>query len=129
MNHIKAFISGLVVPSIILPLVVVIAMETGKGQVLTHPFIHFIPWIWGIWNVLYFAFFKDFLPKNLEASLLITGAVLGLLIAIYGVFVLNIPSAVGLPPPLHDIPLIAAPILYAILWRYVVHPINQLLGV
>lgn len=129
MNDLKAFISGLVVPSVILPIIVIVAWETGREQVLTIPFLHFIPLIWGGWNVLYFKYFKEILPENLDLSLLITGAVLGLLVALYGVFQLHLPELLGLPVSMHLLPLIVAPVLYAVLWRYLVHPLNNLLKI
>ena len=60
MKYFRAFIAGLVLPSIILPIFLCIALAAGKSQILTIPFLHFIPVIWGIWNILYFSFFKKF---------------------------------------------------------------------
>ena len=127
-KYIKAFIAGITLPSLLLPLLLSIAWFLGKFQILNIFFLHFIPIIWGIWNVLYFAFFQEILPKNLNVRLLITGAVLGLIIASYGVFWLNIPAVVGLPPSLHYLPLVVVPILYAVLWLYAVKPLNDLLN-
>lgn len=128
MRYFRAFISGLVIPSIILPFVLFIALSLGKSQVLAIPFLHFIPLIWGIWNILYFAFIKDILPGELNLRLLITGAVLGFLIAFYGVFWLNLPEIIGLPNQIKYLPILIAPILYAILWKFCVKPLNDLLG-
>lgn len=129
MRYLKMFIAGMTVPSIILPLLMLIVHGLGKSQILTIPFFHFIPWIWGIWNILYFVFFFKYLPQNTSLRLLITGAVLGLLVAAYGVFVLKIPSLVGLADCCNYLPLLIGPILYAILWRFLVGPLNHLLGI
>lgn len=128
MNHLRAFIAGIVLPSIVLPLLLCLALTIGKPQILSLPFLHFIPLIWGVWNILYFAFFKDFFPKDKNQRLMLTGAILGLLIVIYGIFWLNIPAIIGLSPSLHYLPLIVGPLLYAILWRFVVGPLNELLN-
>lgn len=127
MQSFKAFVAGLVVPSIILPVLLCIAIGLGKPQILNIAFIHFIPIVWGIWNVLYFAVFKKILKCNLSCRLLLTGAILGLLVATYAVFWLQVPAIIGLPSSLFYLPLIGAPILYAILWRLCVKPLNDLL--
>lgn len=127
MHSFKAFMAGLVVPSIILPVLLCIAIRLGKPEILNIVFIHFLPIIWGIWNVLYFALFKKFLNCNLNCRLLLTGAILGLLVAIYAVFWLQVPTILGLPSSLFYLPLAGAPILYAILWRLFVKPLNDLL--
>lgn len=129
MKYIKMFIAGIAFPSTLIPFLLLTAQGFGKTQALTIPFLHFIPLIWGIWNILYFTFFLRLLPKNRTMSLAITGAVLGFLVALYGVFVANIPQLLGFPQYYGYFPLIMAPILYAIVWVYIVDPINHLLGI
>lgn len=126
MKYVRAFIAGIIVPSVLLPFVLLIAVLNGRGAVLTVPILHFIPMFWGIWNVLYFAF-KDSLPNQLDLRLLLTGAALGLLVAILGVFWVHLPTMMGMDQ-LEYYPLLAAPIIYAILWRFVVKPFNDLMG-
>ena len=128
MKYVKAFIAGLVVPSILIPILLSIAITVEKPQVLDILFLHLLPIIWGIWNVLYFVVFKHF-SDNKNARLLLTGAVLGFGVAIYGVFVLNIPALLGFPSYMHYVPLVAAPIVYAILWRVAVSPVNHVLDI
>lgn len=127
MKWLKAFIAGIVVPSIILPILVLILNYLGKTQVLTHPFLHFIPVIWGLWNIFYFLYLKNVLPENQDTRLLITGAILGFLITFYGIFWLNIPQLIGLPDQIRYLPLIVGPLLYAVLWRYLVKDLNNIL--
>ncbi len=130
MRYLKIFISGLVVPTVLLPFVLLIASEPGKSQLLTIPFIHFLPLIWGVWNILYFSCFVGFLPENRTVSFIITGAILGFLVACYGVFILNIPTLLGLPPNMYNyLPLIIGPIVYAIFWGALVEPLNRVLGI
>lgn len=129
MKYIKMFIAGLTFPSVLLPCMLLMAWAFGKTQIFTIPFLHFIPVIWGIWNILYFTCFLKVLPQNSTVRLLITGAVLGFLIAAYGVFVVNIPKLMGLPVSFTYLPLIFAPVLYAIFWLFIVRPLNRLLGI
>lgn len=128
-KYIKIFIAGIAFPSAFLPLLLLIAWAFGKTEIFTIKFLHFLPVIWGIWNVLYFILFLQFLPKNTTLRLLITGGVLGCLVAVYGVFALNIPGVIGLPQSLIYLPLVIGPILYAICWLFIVKPLNQLLGI
>lgn len=128
MIYLKAFIAGIVVPSIILPILLFIAFYSGHPQILTIPFLHLIPILWGVWNILYFAIFKQFLPGNITVRYLITGAVLGLIVALIGVFWLDIPTILGFPERYQYWPLILGPILYAILWWLFVKPLNAILG-
>jgi len=127
MNLIKAFVAGIVVPSILLPFMMLGALAFGKPQVLTLVFLHFIPLVWGIWNVLYIAFFKRLFPGDANTRLQVAGGVLGLLVAIYAIFHLELPSLLGFSGWFYYVPLIAAPIVYAIVWRYLVKPLNTLL--
>lgn len=127
MKLLKSFIAGIVVPSIILPIIILLAVYLGKSQILTIPFLHFIPVIWGIWNMLYFTVFKNILPENQDTRLLITGALLGFLIAAVGIFYLDIPHLIGMPDQLHYLPLIVGPLVYAVLWRFLVKDLNHIL--
>lgn len=129
MKYVKIFIAGLTLPSILLPLFLCIALIFGKSQILTIPFLHFIPLIWGFWNVLYFVFLREILPGNANTRLFLTGAILGLFIAIYGVFWLNIPILLGFPHSLNYLPLILGPIIYGFLWLFIVKPLNELLAI
>jgi hypothetical protein len=128
MEHLRAFIAGIALPSVLVPILMYIALAVGKPQLLSVPFIHVIPLLWGIWNVLYFAFFKRFFPRDINMRLLLTGALLGLLVALYGIFWIHLPTILGFPHYLRYMPLIAIPIVYALLWRYVVKPLNGVLG-
>ncbi len=126
MKWLKAFIAGIVVPSIILPIVVLLASYLGKAQILTVPFLHFIPVIWGLWNILYFAFLKNFLPENQDLRLYITGGILGFLVAVYAVFWLDVPHLIGLDS-IRYLPILLGPVLYAVLWRFLVKDLNHIL--
>lgn len=129
MNDVRAFAAGITLPSIILPIALYIALVTGQPQVLNVIFLHLIPLIWGIWNILHVIFFHKWLKKEPNVEWSASGAILGLLIATVGIFWIHVPSLTGIPQSLTYLPLIAAPIVYALLWRFVVKPLNNLLGV
>jgi hypothetical protein len=127
MKWLKAFIAGIVVPSIISPIVLGIASYLGKTQVLATPFVHFIPVIWGLWNILYFAFLKNLLPEDVDTRLWITGGILGIVLSIYAVFLAHLPDSFGLVGALRYLPLLVGPVLYAVLWRFLVKDLNYIL--
>lgn len=127
MNLVKAFVAGVAVPSILLPFLLWGALAFGKPQVLSIAFLHFIPLIWGVWNILYIAVFKRVFPGDANTRLQVAGGVLGLLLAIYAIFHAELPSLLGFSGWLYYLPLIAAPIVYAIIWRYLIKPLNTLL--
>lgn len=127
MNLVKAFIAGIVIPSLLLPAGLYYAFFSGHREILEFPSVHLLPLVWGIWNALYFASFKHFFLDHENRGLWITGAVLGLLVACYGIFYLHI--AFFGHPHVHYIPLVLAPIVYGILWRFGVKPLNHLLGI
>jgi hypothetical protein len=130
MNLLKAFVSGMILPSFLVPFVLVFfALFLQRKDILGVLFIHIIPLFWGIWNVLYFALFRRIFTGNENTKLLMTGGLLGLIVAIIGVFWLHLPSLLGLTGYEKYFPLIGVPIVYAILWRFVVKPLNALVGI
>ncbi len=129
MKYLKIFIAGITFPSVLFPFLILAAWAFEKSQYITNPFLHFVPLIWGIWNILYFACFLKVLPENSTIRLLLVGGILGFLVAVFGVFGLNVSVLLGLPKSLTYLPLILAPILYAIFWLFIVNPLTHLLGV
>jgi hypothetical protein len=129
MNYLRAFIAGLALPSILLPFLFLAAAEGGKAEIGTLPFFHFLPLIWGLWNVLDVALFRKWIPFPTRTRLLLIGACLGLLVVLIGIFYLHLPSLLGFPASVQYLPLIVGPILYALLWRFFVKPLNALLQV
>lgn len=128
MKYFRTFVAGLVVPSIILPFGMATLSLLGKQQALSHSFLYFMPIIWGIWNLLYFLLFKWlFLVIPVNPRLYLVGGLLGLLVAFLAVFTFDLPEEMGLPHYLKYAPLIAAPIIYAFVWRYIVKWLNEML--
>lgn len=125
MIYIKAFIVGLAIPSILLPLILYGAVGAGKPEVLNILILHALPLIWGLWNILFLLFFRWLEPRNVGASYLLMGGLLGLFIAIYGVFGLDLPGLLGVRPPVSYFPLVLVPLVYAFLWRLFIRPLNE----
>ncbi|MEX1013291.1 MAG: hypothetical protein WD595_07050 [Waddliaceae bacterium] len=129
MTNIRAFISGIVLPSILLPLILSVAVYLERPQLSEVLFVHYLPIIWGVWNIIYFAGLRESLPGSQDVKLMLTGLILGLLVAIVAVFFVDLPEAMGLEGNAVYIPLVLGPILYAILWWLVVNPLNKIVGV
>ncbi len=128
MTYLRALIAGSFFPAMILPIIMSILSYFGKEDVLGVLVLHYMPWVWGIWNILFFAFLKDHFGKSEAVQYLLPGAILGLFVALYGVFILGIPAMLGFPPDWTYAPLVVAPIVYALLWQFVVRPLNRVVG-
>lgn len=132
-KFVKAFIAGMALPAIFLPLAYTILYFYVHGPFAAHAlqFIPmFLPLAWGLANAIYIKLQEESSPKGVNSGLIVTGACLGFLVAVFGVFIIHVPSMVfGHASSLQYLPLVLVPIIYAILWRYVVKWINKLLGV
>ncbi len=128
MKYIKAFISGMIFPSILIPFALWAALLLGRPQAALMPFIHFVPLIWGLWNVFYFAFLQKTLPFGRSIRHLITGAILGLIMAIIAMFGFNLSAVMHLSKEFAYSSLIIVPVIYALFWVFIVKPLNDLVG-
>ncbi len=129
MNTIKAFMVGIFFPSLIIPFVLLILNCLNLNKVIFMIYVHFIPLLWGVWNVLYFWICRHFLPEDEMASSILTGGSLGILVALVAIFWADLPEMFGFEGGIQYIPLVVAPILYAIIWVLVVTPLNKALGI
>jgi len=128
--YIKAFIAGLAFPASLLPIVYAILYVSGHRAVINVPlqfFPLFLPLVFGVWNILYFAMGKCCPVKGRYLRLWVTGAILGFLVALLGVFVIGLPTLLfGFTGALRYLPLVIVPILYGVIWRYIVGNLNEL---
>ncbi|NGX57873.1 MAG: hypothetical protein K940chlam3_00770 [Chlamydiae bacterium] len=129
MNTIKAFMVGIFFPTLIIPFALLLHYWLGYQNVIYLIFVHFIPIIWGIWNVLYFWICRHFLPADETMSGILTGGSLGIVVALIAIYWGDLPEILGLKGGIQYFPLVVAPILYAIIWVYVVTPLNKALGI
>jgi len=128
MKYLKAFIAGLALPATFLPAGIFVILFLGKINILEIAPVYILPWIWGIWNVLYFSIGERCPIKNQNLRLWATGATLGFLLALFVVFVKAPALLFGLEECWQYFPLIVMPLVYSIVWRYVVKHLNSLVG-
>lgn len=130
---VKAFIAGMTLPAVLLPIIYTLLFFEVHNVFTKHAlqFIPmFLPLIWGLANVVFIRMQKESSNKGTNSGLIVTGACLGFLVAVFGVFIAHIPNAIfGKGTNMQYVPLIIVPIIYAILFRYVVKWLNKLLGV
>lgn len=128
MKYIKAFIAGIAIPATILQIAVLLEFIIGWPPIQQSLFFHQLPIIWAVWNIAYVAYFKHIWPGNTVVSYLIHGAVLGVLLLIPA-FVLAIPKALGFTGRTEYFPIGFVPIIYALIWAFVLRPVNRLFGI
>lgn len=133
-KFVKAFIAGMALPAVVLPIIYTLLYFNVRGLITarTLQFVPmFLPLAWGLANALCVKVQEDLKPRSINNSLLITGACLGFLVAVFGIFIAHIPTRVFGPniDSLQFLPLILVPIIYALLFRYVVKWLNKLVGV
>jgi len=132
-KYLRAYMAGLLVPTLALPvLVLAFVMERyvfGEmlpiERVMIFP-MAFVPLLWGLWNMLYVAS-----RARTHLSIGIHGAILPFLLAPLGILLtlalhFQIPGFAS-----HIFPIVAPVglILYYLLWKYVVHFLNGVLGI
>ncbi len=128
----KSFIAGLAFPAFFLPFFYTF-MYFVVGQPIQENPLQFIPLylplLFAITNVIYI-WIGDRCPiKGINARLWVTGAILGFIVAIIGVFMINIPTLVfGFTGSLRYLPIILMPIIYGAIFRYIIKWLNRLLG-
>lgn len=133
-KFVRAFIAGMALPAVVLPIAYTILYFNVRSPITTHTlqFIPmFLPLAWGLANAIYAKMLEESSPKKANGGLVVTGACLGFLVAVFGVFVIHAPTAVFGEKVFNYqyLPLIVLPIVYAILWRYIVKWLNKLVGV
>lgn len=130
--NIKAFAAGAVFPTAVLPFVYAILFFFGHAGVHSAPLQFmplFLPIIFGLWNVLYFKIGGRCPVKSRSSRMACHGALLGLMAALFGVFLFGIPELIfGITGGLRFLPLVFVPILYGLIWRFIVGPLNNLFG-
>lgn len=131
---IKAFIAGMAFPAVFLPLAYTLLFFIENHSIQQHP-IQFIPMylplLWGIANAIFIQLHDDNNNKsNRNSGLWVTGAILGFVVAVFGVFIVHIPTMIfGDMHGFEFAPLIVLPIVYGLLFRYVVKWLNKTLAV
>ena len=94
---IKAFLAGLAFPSVFLPFAYSILYIILPNNVPTHPiqFVPlYIPILFGITNMIYVGVGDHCPVPGINNRLWTTGAILGFLVALIGIFVFRLPTII-----------------------------------
>ena len=126
-------LAGMAFPALALPLIYTVLYFYNPALIQLHPlqFIPmYIPILFGITNILYLKMGYHFFINDENAKLWLTGACLGVIVAILGVFILKLPALVfGLNEGFQYLPLLFLPVVYGALFRYIVKFMNHALNV
>lgn len=131
--YLRAYLAGIAVPTIFL--LVVMSVYTLLRYVYAFPVpieraivfpMAVVPNLWGLWNVLYLA-----MLAGRHFPLGIFGGLLPLLLAPCGYLVAHLVGLV-IPPHLRSFAVLGLPVgvvLYYLVWKYLVHYLNEELGI
>lgn len=132
-TYLRAYMAGIVIPTIFFLVIATVFyiwryiynVPVPIERVLVFP-MAFVPNLWGLWNMLFIASHsRTHLPIGLH------GALLPLVLAPLGILLLHVLDFPALPVFAHIFP-IAAPIgliAYYLVWKYLVHFLNAVLGI
>ena len=122
-NVFTSFIVGSSIPIVIWPLFGLAVAARRSGADLDFSMVGiFVPLIFGVFNSITCAIGFNRTRKTMFFS----GAVLGLILASLGIFILHVPERVyGLVGNQVYIMLIAGPIFYGSIWSFVLHTLEK----
>lgn len=132
MKYLKAYLAGIAFPATLLPIMYLSLFFGGHsamraGDLILMPLL--LPMLFGLWNGVYFMVLKSCPLKKEGSRLWAHGMILGLLVALIGVFIIGVPKILfGFTGILQYLPLIILPIIYGLIWRYVIAYLNQIVG-
>lgn len=142
--YLRAFLAGILVPTLVLPLLLVAFIILRFGMQNTFPIerglvipMALVPGLWGLWSILWqWSSERTHLPLGLHGAILpLLMMPAGAFIATHaGVLVLAATSvtwfnAITVPYSLIALFLVAAIAAYYLAWKYVVGFVNQVLGI
>ncbi len=129
---IRAFIAGMAFPAVFLPLAYSFLSLISPRHLIGHPvqFITmYLPLFWGLANCIFVIYLHGSSNKIINQGLWMTGIGLGFVVAIFGVFFMRLPTMLfGIMNEFMFAPLIILPIVYGLVFRYVVKWLNKLVG-
>lgn len=142
--YLRAFVAGIFVPTLVLPLMLtgfivlrlVIGIELPIERVIIFP-MAVVPFLWGLWNMLYLATHeRTHLPIGVHGACLpILGAPTGALVASsFGILHLQSNGIVWfhvfhIPYALIGGVFLTVLVLYYLLWKHVVGYVNRVLEI
>jgi len=142
--YLRAFMAGILVPTLVLPLLLIAFVVLRLGLKISFPIerglvfpMALVPALWGVWSMLW-----QWTRERTHVPLGLHGAVLpllmmplgGLIATRVGVLELAATSvtwfnAITVPYALIALFLAAAMVAYYLAWKYVVGYVNQVLGI
>lgn len=132
-KFIRAFVAGMLFPAVFLPFAYTVLYFLELHTLPREPlqFIPmYIPLLFGITNLLYIRMSDGVPVQNANIGLWVSGAILGFFVAVFGVFVLHLPTIVfGFNNGMAMLPLIILPIIYGAIFRFIVKWLNKILAV
>lgn len=142
--YLRAFMAGILVPTLVLPVLLVVFVVLRFGMQISFPIerglifpMALVPGLWGVWSMLWqWSRERTHLPLGLHGALLpLLMVPAGALIATQaGVLVLAAGSvtwfnALTVPYPLIALFVAIAVSAYYLAWKYIVGFTNQVLGI
>ena len=142
--YLRAFMAGILVPTLVLPLLLVVFIVLRFGLRISFPIerglvfpMALVPAIWGLWSMLWqWSHERTHLPLGLHGAILpLLLMPAGALIATHaGVLALASTSvvwfnSVTVPYALIALFLLAGVVAYYLAWKYIVGFANQVLGI
>lgn len=132
-KFVKAFLAGIAFPAVFLPIAYTILFFLEPHSMRMHPlqFIPmYIPIVFGITNALYIRMSTGSPAQNTNIGLWVTGAALGFIISVIGVFILHVPTLIfGVMPHIEYLPIIVLPIIYGAIFRFIIKWLNKTIAV
>ena len=142
--YLRAFMAGTLVPTLVLPLLLVAFLVLRVGMQISFPIerglifpMALVPGLWGLWNVLWeWSHERTHLPVGAHGAILPPLMVpVGALIAAHGgVLTLGATSvtwfnAITVPYALIALFLVVGMTAYYLAWKYIVGYVNRMLGI
>jgi hypothetical protein len=142
--YLRAFMAGIVVPTLVLPILLIAFIVLRFGMKVAFPIerglvfpMALVPGLWGLWNILWeWSHERTRLALGVHGSLLPllmlpAGALIGTQVGVLSLAQTSITwfSAVTLPYTLIALFLAAAIAAYYLVWKYVVGYLNRELGI
>jgi len=121
----KAFVAGFTPPALVLSILLPIVLYFNV-QVQYLYIVPLAPMVWGLWNFFYIENINWYPAKH---HLGVVGAFLGFILAVFSVFIIKAPQALGFTGDYIYLSLIATPIFYYATWHATVHKLNRLFGI
>lgn len=116
----KSFMSGATLPAIGVALIAPL-LHMVSAQTVTIAYLAALPFVWGLWNIIYEASKR---PYNVGYH----GALLGFILSIFEISTFEIAQLFGLSSGLGLILLFFEPLVYYFVWYYGVEWFNKLVG-